>query len=217
MPRRDRSSRQAFGADDRRCDRLDVPGCLSTSIEASTESRVSTKHSGYWPRRKPRIRMPRTEVEVPSEPMRTLLVTPCTGGDPALRSPTARRPGRALECLRTRRGARRMTSPGAGLDPALRSGLPRRPLGRERSTPSMTSPDVPSALYARGIPPVAEGIERLSTTRAFERVSGCSRASSSPRPRSCASGLRSPAAGSLAWPLRTPIGRSGFCSSSLSR
>ena len=117
-----------------------------------------------------RIRIAGTEVEVPSEPMRTLLVAlhAATSGPFAVQQLADL--DRALECLpdETWSAAHDLA---VQLDsiPRFVAGLAMRPLGRELIDRLRIDfrTDVPSALYARGIPPVAEGIERLSTTRGF--------------------------------------------------
>jgi len=116
------------------------------------------------------IRISGTDIDIPSEPMRTLLIAlhAATSG------PSAGKPiadlDRALERLPDETWS-------AACDLALRldamprfaAGLALRPLGSQliQRLGIDQRTDVPTALYALGIPPVAEGIERLSTTHGF--------------------------------------------------
>ena len=117
-----------------------------------------------------RIRIAGTEVDVPGEPMRTLLIAlhGATSGPFAVQQLADL--DRALERLpdETWSAAHDLA---VRLDsiPRFLAGLAMRPLGKElidRLGIDFQT-DVPSALHALGVPPLAEGIERLSTTRGF--------------------------------------------------
>lgn len=116
------------------------------------------------------IHIARTLVEVPCEPMRTLLVAlhAATSGPLAVQALTDL--DRALERLPDATWSTAYDL-AVRLDavPRFVAGLAMRPPGSELLNRLEIDhrTDVPSALYALGIAPVAEGIERLSATRGF--------------------------------------------------
>ena len=117
-----------------------------------------------------RIRIAGTEVDVPSEAMRTVLIAlhAATSGPFAVQQLADL--DRALECLPDETwGAAHDLAMRLDSVPRFVAGLAMRPRGTELIDRLRIDfrTDVPSAMYALGIPPVALGIERLSTTRGF--------------------------------------------------
>jgi Uncharacterised nucleotidyltransferase len=118
------------------------------------------------------IRIAGTEIEVPGEPMRTLLVTLHAATSGRFAAQSLADLDHALERIpdATWSAAYELA---ISLDavPRFVAGLAMRPPGRELIARLRMDPriDARSALYSLGIPPVAGGIERLRTTRGFRR------------------------------------------------
>lgn len=114
-----------------------------------------------------RMRISGTEVEMPSEPMRALLLALHAARSGAEVGQPLADLERGLDRLEdaTWRAAHALA---VRLDAAPRflAGLAMRPMGRRviKRLDLQGTIDVPSALFAAGIPPVAGGLERLSAT-----------------------------------------------------